>query len=457
MAGWLAVVPAPEMVRFNHQDASSHPGTNDFEFHEYNAMNSQSAACLVGLGRVLAIDEGEPLVAGRSKHAHFQLSSPTCSNIHFRIYAIQFDEGYDMLVYCQDLSLNGTFHNGNLVGRNNAVLLTNEDSLQIKNVAVFTFHQAESAQPFDSTIMTDCEWFKGRFTLTKRLLGNGSYGKVYMTMDKKSGKQAACKIVEKRKPSRVSISREIELLTHLSHPNIVPVLASYQSASRFYIFEELITGGDTFSLRQSRPVSEAECLFIVWQILQALIYLHEQGIAHRDLKPDNILLMAPFPGSRIVLTDFGVAGFFGSAKRMETLVGTADYMAPDLFHAKEKGYGQEVDMWSLGVVVHFLLGGRNPFGTMSGRNKVDKQISLQQARDIAVSFEDDVWDQITNQAKDFICACLSMDASKRLTARSATEHVWLANVRRELNGLYYKQIICDAVCKKRKRVLLTND
>jgi pheromone a factor receptor len=98
-----------------------------------------------------------------------------------------------------------------------------------------------------------------------------------------------------------------------------------------YIFEELVTGGDLFSYATAKgPLKDTEVALIVRQILKGLEYLHSKGIAHRDLKPDNILITSPRVGSRVLLTDFDSARAVKDiwSKRMKTLIGTPAYVAP---------------------------------------------------------------------------------------------------------------------------------
>lgn len=97
-----------------------------------------------------------------------------------------------------------------------------------------------------------------------------------------------------------------------------------------YIFEDLIPGGDVRSYldQQNGPLANADASLIVYQILKALEYLHAQNIAHRDLKPENVLMSLPAAGARIILTDFGQSIKAVGMERMQSLVGTTDYVAP---------------------------------------------------------------------------------------------------------------------------------
>lgn len=135
--------------------------------------------------------------------------------------------------------------------------------------------------------------------------------------------------------------REFEILKDLEHPNIIRLEKVFWSVNTFYIFQELVTGGDLFSYIESKGnrLPDIEAAVILRQILKAVEYLHERDIVHRDLKPDNILITSAAAGARIVLTDFGNARYLpenvhelhdlpAKKQRMFTVTGTLEYVAP---------------------------------------------------------------------------------------------------------------------------------
>jgi pheromone a factor receptor len=135
--------------------------------------------------------------------------------------------------------------------------------------------------------------------------------------------------------------REFEILKDLDHPNIIRLEKVFWSHSTFYIFQELVTGGDLFSFIEAKGghLPDIEAAVILRQILKAIEYLHDRDIVHRDLKPDNILITSTVPGARVVVTDFGNARYLpgdaaelhdlpANKRRMFTLAGTIEYVAP---------------------------------------------------------------------------------------------------------------------------------
>jgi pheromone a factor receptor len=135
--------------------------------------------------------------------------------------------------------------------------------------------------------------------------------------------------------------REFDILKDLDHPNIIKLEKVFWSENNFYIFQELVTGGDLFSYIETKGgrLYDIEAAVILRQVLKAIEYLHERDIVHRDLKPDNILITSTAEGARIVVTDFGNARYFPEnlsqlhhlpvkKRRMFTIAGTMEYVAP---------------------------------------------------------------------------------------------------------------------------------
>lgn len=182
---------------------------------------------------VVQIFSGEEVRIGRQYLCQFQVTHPSCSNIHCRIYSVVFESCYEPLIYCEDLSMNGTFLNGRLVGKGTSVLLTHGDRIDIRPVASFAFYQvpSESALALDDPgIEKDKALFRSCYELSSRILGAGGYGRVYMAWDVRTNHQVACKIMELRGPGggrngnrknwkrmKEMYMREVEILGTLNH------------------------------------------------------------------------------------------------------------------------------------------------------------------------------------------------------------------------------------------------
>ncbi|RMZ83567.1 hypothetical protein DV738_g890, partial [Chaetothyriales sp. CBS 135597] len=315
-----------------------------------------------GAGKVVQrklIYTDKELIVGRDKtKCHWIIEDPQISRKHLRIYSIVYDADdpseVDVLVYAEDLSQNGTFWNGSFIGKGNGgFLLSQDDTLKLaKNVfLVFETHRSpDTSNCFDLVQEKEMRTFSESYIVTDRLLGSGAFGRVFMAVEQKTRSQLACKVVDLRKfkqqrPSRRSEKqdntkleeklriyyREVEILSSISHPNIISLEKVFVTHNTLYMFQDLVTGGDLFSYIESKngKLSEVEAAVITRQVVIALCFLHKNGIVHRDLKPDNILMTSLSAGCRIVLTDFGASRRIHSPlSRMMSIVGTDEYAAP---------------------------------------------------------------------------------------------------------------------------------
>lgn len=192
------------------------------------------------------------------------------------------------------------------------------------------------------------------------VIGTGQFAKVRRVFDRKTRKQFACKIIEKAKANPATsrsnaFMDEVEIITKVSHENIISVEEIFETDKFLYLVLELVTGGELFDLVVNGALKETRALNIIRQCLLGVRYLHLSGIAHRDLKPENILLLNPPHsvddpnGADIVkISDFGLSRLIDEDSFMKTICGTPQYVAPEILTANVRGgYGPEVDMWSL--------------------------------------------------------------------------------------------------------------
>lgn len=179
-----------------------------------------------------------------------------------------------------------------------------------------------------------------------------------------------------------------------------------------YIISELYTGGDLFSYLESRQetgVNLGEAAVMIRQILEAVAYLHDHGVTHRDIKPDNVLMTSWRPGARVVLTDFGHASRTPESlvsRRMHSAVGTYDFSAPEQRIRQHGGYSGAVDLWAVGCTAAMLL-----TGAVDAPNKENSE----------------AWKHVAKRPRDFVESLLVVDEMERLTAKQALAHSWLAH------------------------------
>lgn len=200
-----------------------------------------------------------------------------------------------------------------------------------------------------------------------------------------------------------------------------------------YLITDLCQGGELFDrICQKGNYYESDAADLIRTTLSAVAYLHEHGIVHRgicvpsartnsDLKPENLLFRTAAENSDLLIADFGLSRIIDeeSFHVLITTCGTPSYMAPEIF--KKSGHGKPVDIWAVGVITYFLLCGYTPF---------DRDSSFEETQAIMVgdfSFEPtEYWEDVSENAKDFIKQCLTVDPTKRLTARQCLRHPWLS-------------------------------
>eukprot|EP01062_Namystynia_karyoxenos_P033765 TRINITY_DN247_c4_g1_i2.p1 TRINITY_DN247_c4_g1~~TRINITY_DN247_c4_g1_i2.p1 ORF type:complete len:531 (+),score=142.75 TRINITY_DN247_c4_g1_i2:114-1595(+) len=197
-----------------------------------------------------------------------------------------------------------------------------------------------------------------------RLLGQGSYGKVYLVRERRSGETLVMKVISLAglsKKDRAESLREAETLQKISHPNIIRYVESFVANRTLYIVTEHAAKGDLERLIQSRMgrrLPEDQIVRIFTQVCAAVAHLHEHHIIHRDLKPANIFIAAD--GS-VKIGDFGLAKVLAHTMACaKTACGTPYYMAPEI--CQERPYHNRSDVWALGCILYNMLsGGKHPF------------------------------------------------------------------------------------------------
>jgi mitogen-activated protein kinase kinase kinase len=253
-------------------------------------------------------------------------------------------------------------------------------------------------------------WFKGQ------LIGKGTYGRVYLGMNATTGEFLAVKQVEvsakaagndkeKMREMVAALDQEIDTMQHLDHVNIVQYLGCERKEMSISIFLEYISGGSVGScLRKHGKFEEGVVSSLTRQTLSGLAYLHREGILHRDLKADNILL--DLDGT-CKISDFGISkktdDIYGN-DATNSMQGSVFWMAPEVVRSQGKGYSAKVDIWSLGCVVLEMFAGRRPWSKEETVGAIYKLGSLNEAPPIP----DDVGDTISPIAIAFMCDCFTM-------------------------------------------------
>ncbi|XP_076890856.1 CDPK-related kinase 3-like [Bidens hawaiensis] len=269
--------------------------------------------------------------------------------------------------------------------------------------------------------------FGAKYELGKEI-GRGHFGHTCHARGKKGelkDQALAVKIISKAKMTTAisieDVRREVKILRALSgHKHLIQFYDACEDANNVYIVMELCEGGELLDRILSRggKYTEADAKLIIVQILSVVAFCHLQGVVHRDLKPENFLFMSKNEDSDMKLIDFGLSDFIRPEERLNDIVGSAYYVAPEVLH---RSYSLEADIWSIGVISYILLCGSRPFWarTESGIFRAVLRADP--------NFDDTPWPSVSPEAKDFVKRLLNKDFRKRMSAAQALTHPWLSS------------------------------
>ncbi|KAA8519642.1 hypothetical protein F0562_013913 [Nyssa sinensis] len=203
----------------------------------------------------------------------------------------------------------------------------------------------------------------GRYEIGK-LLGHGTFAKVYHARNIKTNESVAIKVIDKEKILKggliAHIKREIEILRRVRHPNIVQLFEVMATKSKIFFVMEYVKGGELFGKVAKGRLKEEIARKYFQQLISAVGFCHARGVFHRDLKPENLLLDE---NGDLKVSDFGLSAVSDQIRQdglFHTFCGTPAYVAPELL--ARKGYdAAKVDIWSCGVILFVLMAGYLPF------------------------------------------------------------------------------------------------
>ncbi|VDL94099.1 unnamed protein product, partial [Schistocephalus solidus] len=273
-----------------------------------------------------------------------------------------------------------------------------------------------------------CSRVTADYDITHVCLGSGISGKVYQCIHKATGKKCALKVLGDDAKAR----REVELHCRASEcPNVVKVLDVYENSNsstgrnHLLLIMECMEGGELFNRIQSQQqhgFTENDAANIVYQIANAIAYLHRMNIAHRDLKPENLLFASHAPDAPLKLIDFGFAKEILPGMYLSSPCFTPYYVAPEVFGPSN--YDKRCDIWSLGVITYILLCGYPPFYSQGG-DPLSPGMKTR-IRNGQYTFPPGEWSAVSNEAKDLIQKLLIVEPERRLTIEQVMQHPWIA-------------------------------
>ncbi|XP_058067621.1 CBL-interacting serine/threonine-protein kinase 5-like [Magnolia sinica] len=250
-----------------------------------------------------------------------------------------------------------------------------------------------------------------------RLLGQGTFAKVYYGKHLRSGESVAIKVINKDQVKKEGlieqIKREISVMRMVRHPNVVGLKEVMATKTKIFFVMEYVRGGELFAKVARGKLKEDVARKYFQQLISAIDFCHSRGVSHRDLKPENLLLDE---NEDLKISDFGLSALPEQLRNdglLHTQCGTPAYVAPEVL--RKKGYdGAKADLWSCGVILYVLLAGFLPFQ--------EENVMKMYRRVFKAEFEFPPW--ISSDARRLISKLLVADPEKRITIAAIMQVPW---------------------------------
>ncbi|XP_015605421.1 probable serine/threonine-protein kinase DDB_G0278901 isoform X2 [Cephus cinctus] len=260
------------------------------------------------------------------------------------------------------------------------------------------------------------------YEIDQKPFASGQWARVYRCRSRSTGILYAAKYSSRNRfnsDCSAELRHEIALLSLCSQsPRVVRLHDVYETPKEIILVMEYAPGGDLQTLIDGDLVPlEGDVVHFVRQLVEGLAYLHERNIAHLDIKPQNLVMMGSFPECDVKLCDFEISRVILEGTEVREILGTPDYVAPEILHYEPITLA--ADMWSLGVTTYVLLTGFSPFGGETDQETF-QNISMGE-----VDFPEELFEDVSAQAKDFVAKLLVPDPSARITAKQCLRHEWL--------------------------------
>ncbi|KAJ8259419.1 hypothetical protein GJAV_G00169050 [Gymnothorax javanicus] len=247
-----------------------------------------------------------------------------------------------------------------------------------------------------------------------RPLGKGKFGNVYLARERQSRVILALKVLFKKQLEKAGVEhqlrREVEIQSHLRHPNILRLYGYFHDPSRVYLILEFAPKGELFSeLQRCGHFDEQRTATYMTELADALRYCHSKKVIHRDIKPENLLLGAE---GELKIADFGWSVHTPSSRR-STLCGTLDYLPPEMIEGRT--HDEKVDLWSLGVLCYEFLVGKPPFES----KRVEE--TYRRISKVEVTYPS----HMSEGSRDLISKLLKHNPLQRLPVQGVLVHPWV--------------------------------
>lgn len=279
---------------------------------------------------------------------------------------------------------------------------------------------ALSEQALAAIVKTDPieKWY----ILDTEPIARGQFATVYHCRHRITGEQFAVKFASRRRlgaDATPDIIHEIAVNAILaSCVRNVKLHDVFTTDAAFVLIMEYAPGGDLQTLLDENLVPyEHDVISFLRQLLEGLVFIHDRSLVHLDIKPQNLVLMGDFPDCDVKLCDFEISRLLTPGYEVREILGTPDYVAPEILHYEP--ITTRTDMWSMGVLTYVLLTGFLPFGGDS-----DQETFMQISRG-ELDFPNELFEDITPEAIDFMKKLLIRQPEKRMSARECLNHPWM--------------------------------
>lgn len=258
-------------------------------------------------------------------------------------------------------------------------------------------------------------------------LGKGQFGSVRLAKNRKTSENVAVKIIKKTyiKSKEIQMIKwELDIMRFLKHttnPYVVKTYDIFEGKSSYYIVLEYLEGGNlsNFLVDLGAVIKESYAKELMLQVCQGVKYLHQFGIMHRDLKPENLMLTKKCSHPKIKIMDFGLSKVVSFYDKTNEGFGSLCYLAPEIL--VKQGYDHKVDIWSLGVILYYLLCGFLPFD--DSRDEIVKIAKRIVNLDLSSIFTDKTL-HFSKELKSLIIKCFERNPIKRISIVKLIECDW---------------------------------
>lgn len=285
-------------------------------------------------------------------------------------------------------------------------------------------HNDTSGTPDRLRVMQDT-LFEDRYH-REGAAGDGINGVVYFVKDKLSGQKRVLKSLDfasaANREAVDELINEMEVYLLLDHPNICRLLEVFIEEDCCHLIMENCEGRELFDRWSAKgSYTEADASVVLRQMTDAMVYMHDNSICHRDLKLENWVYTGTSDDSRLKLIDFGFSKKLEPDAVMDGILGTAFYIAPEVLKGT---YDFKCDVWSLGVIMYMLLTGEPPIGEVDDSDRV---VMAMIKRGDPVKTYTQAWKKISPDVKELVLALLTKDPEKRPTMKEVAAHKWLTD------------------------------